>query len=120
MREIKFRAWDKYQNIMFSMNNLKLSCGPNGFEFHLYKPEGGLGKAILMQYTGLKDKSGKEIYEGDIVKMWHTEYNTGGIGDGYKNEVIEFRNGQYTSISLHESHPPMIIGNIYENPELLD
>lgn len=116
MREIKFRAWD--ENEMFFPNSdawFKLKKGiieipPKGY--------------VLMQFTGLKDKNGTEIYEGDIVK--HSYYPNQGyiewLGMNPKNHYI----GQYCitdvndeSISISPSKDLEVIGNIYENPNLL-
>jgi len=77
---------------------------------------------IIMQYTGLKDKNGKEIYEGDIVKYQYDE------GDGFRwnTEIITWMDnltgwfpivvGYHSGFSMKDLE---IIGNIYENPELL-
>ena len=75
MREIKFRAWDKKLSKMFKLENCI------NFEISdLYDPRPQHEDLIVMQYTGLKDKNGKEIYEGDIlhiieVGMYGGEYN---------------------------------------------
>jgi len=120
MREIKFRAWDKEKKEMFEHGLFYLStqkdfvegflCQINDGEWVDYK-----GKLTLMQYTGLKDKNGKEIYEGDIVNNY--EYNY---------EVIFFNGSFGLEISKDELKSPLcfynnieVIGNIYENPELL-
>lgn len=75
---------------------------------------------ILMQYTGLKDWEGKEIYEGDIFK-WGCQ-----IGSVYQNNnswvFAKTANPEYPSMALTISRTKegKIIGNIYENPELLN
>ena len=123
MREIKFRAWDKEQRKMWqtglSSPHLQFN---NGEIFWLYdrghKLQNGIDKSIvLMQYTGLKDKNGKEIYEGDIVKwdeganisqvVWWNEHGQFMLKDGVNDGV------GIGTMSLE------LIGNIYENPELL-
>ena len=114
MREIKFRAfWDKWDSMyLFDIYNV-----PNLHE-----------KAVIMQYTGLKDKNGKEIYEGDILN-YEYEYGKFCIADVY----FEERTGLYRISKQINKHQAInhilglvsicrnmeIIGNIYENPELL-
>lgn len=110
MREIKFRAWDGKRmttsGIMFNNTN---SC--------LEVPQGSQMK--LMQYTGLKDKNGKEIYEGDIINssMRFCAYGTVVFSEKLGAWVSFVK--EHNDILLSELIGVEILGNIYENPELL-
>jgi uncharacterized phage protein (TIGR01671 family) len=125
MRKIKFRAWDKEYKRMFNVVEINYNESETLICRKPYKNEkvnwitSGLvlgEECEIMQFTGLKDKNDKEIYEGDIVQ---TGYN----GDT-KGEVV-FEYGVYlvktNRSDMHFNHPEeyKVIGNIYENPELL-
>ena len=108
MREIKFRAWDPYTKKMDYDCRDALSFW-NGIAV----PE---GDHIPLQFTGLKDKNGAEIYEGDILKIGPQAYPV--VWDdkgthGWKLDTPHFGIGASQS-TFYE-----VIGNIYENPELL-
>lgn len=135
MREIKFRAWDKEENEMHFDVGIDEHGIPYKFPHDLdsidtvsadaadYWPD-----AELMQFTGLKDKSGKEIYEGDIVKYRKHPQKTkvgevaftsyGAFAIKNQNE-LERERGFWTWTSFNGMNSLEVIGNIYENPELL-
>lgn len=99
MREIKFRVWDELQKQMRQVDLLPLPY-----------------KDVLMQYTGLKDKNGKEIYEGDVVKIDGDKKYIGEIKWNVLGFVCDYG---IDGIKNHLPDYVEIIGNIYENPELL-
>lgn len=114
MREIKFRAWIKKDKRMEHCIDVNPFYIGDCDRMH-WKHE----EVELMQYTGLKDKNGKEIYQGDIVKESNSkgiiayEYCFFGIAwiankDFYNNAL------KYHSSTIE------VIGNIYENPDLLE
>jgi uncharacterized phage protein (TIGR01671 family) len=113
MREIKFRAWSKDENKMLEPETLRylVNLRPMSDEFS--------GKE-WMQFTGLKDKNGKEIYEGDIVESSDKE-----IGVVFwEQETTSYVLSQ--SDDIDDNHWSglqeggwEVIGNTWENPELL-
>lgn len=148
-REIKFRAWDKIQEkmvynvgifptgeAMFPMDygaELNNKTAPRFVESAFVEDGKEKWKDILMQFTGLKDKNGKEIYEGEILKTCDNPKGETNIGRvEWRNYMAQFvwycklkTGGAITcELSNHlekegiaESYK--IIGNIYENPDLL-
>jgi uncharacterized phage protein (TIGR01671 family) len=132
MRDLKFRAWDS-QNMFISPS---LSDGSqylgSWFEAHsILHSEFGKQNEI-MQYTGLKDRNGNEIYEGDIIKR--TQHIDGHFVDrifetyevSYNNEIAGFEykpieNKHYKQYTVRPfgGEELEIIGNIHQNKELL-
>jgi len=109
MRDIKFRVWNKTAEVMIK-DVLDLDCGT---------------AEVLMQYTGLKDKNGVEIYEGDVI-TYQEEPQKMQAKVVWKNGGFVFVYEDGTENITSESwYAPMdveiteVIGNIYENPELL-
>lgn len=138
MREIKFRFWDSKEKRMYEMTPELVICyngevsrllyheDEHNAEYSCIEWEGTVYSEhiIPLQYTGLKDINGKEIYEGDIVKI-----------PNCKNPItpftlceVRYENGAYKIISLKNKKIKdylanwecLIIGNIYENPELIN
>ena len=125
----KFRAWDKEDEVMCEVDAIGFSEGAvtisneNVKYYHL-----GINEIELMQSTGLKDKNGTEIYEGDILEV---EKNEDGTYKGTINGKTFFDRfqGYSSKIKVEGMHDintlrywnnrVRIIGNIYENPELL-
>lgn len=108
MREIKFRAWDK-EFKRFSEKALNHTIADINFHTD-YE---------WMQYTGLKDKNGKEIFEGDILAINNTRYVVGYrvYSGGWQ---LEIKNEYCAEMVQGNCELLEIIGNIYENPELLE
>lgn len=111
-RIIKFRAWDGDQMI-----NDFVRVGEDG---HFYGHGTGADEYIPMQFTGLTDKSGVEIFEGDIVR-WHRKCDG---SDWLENSEVKYMEGGFVigkDLELLMVFYPHceVIGNIHEHPHLL-
>jgi len=116
MREIKFRAWlaETKKIVYFDLWGLDGNYIISADE--MFDEDDG---DVVMQYTGLKDKNGREIYEGDIVKdnCGHWDKKEVEISPQFFHEAIEYG----LLRGLLSGKPVLeIIGNIYENPELIE
>jgi uncharacterized phage protein (TIGR01671 family) len=109
MREIKFRQWDSVHKTMIDGAAIISDGHFRGFSLSNFSVN------VPMQYTGLKDKNGKEIYEGDI--LGHVEYEK--TQKPFRGEMKWIKDEcRYSFFAPIEKF--IIIGNIYENPELLN
>ena len=143
MRRLKFRAWDKEHNFMYKVMRVAFENGmtyawreaiAGEFAMHIGRSVGK--EAELMQYIGINDMNGQEIYEGDIIKITFDENYT--IKPSYIGKVEYGTEWDYPAFDLFpwidcemnafswlksESDPSVkkyeVIGNIFENPELL-
>jgi len=138
-REIKFRAWDGNRIVHFS--NLMIGIGKGYlpdrdeavrdkepyvyFTEDTFNGEVSLGTHEIMQYIGLKDKHGKEIYEGDIITCWATQREIHDVLDKDEKVVVKYNDGYFYPFGYNagwrsEVSDVEVIGNIHENPELLN
>ncbi|EOH8748955.1 YopX family protein [Enterococcus faecalis] len=124
----KFRAWDKRENTMRDVAVLHFTKGGKVNSIEYWKTPSELKSyhvrnLVLMQSTGLKDKNGVEIFEGDVLYYIPFEMHI-------NNSIVVFekgsfckkmlRNGKLTSVRFIDSEEYEVIGNIHENPELLE
>ncbi|SFA70613.1 YopX family protein [Clostridium frigidicarnis] len=133
MREIKFRAWCKKHKYIYDVCSLRFI----GDKVSANDNSSCIGEEILMQYTGLKDENGKEIYEGDIVKFTERHYENCNKKRLTSEETsIQIVVYDYYSFGLRGSlkdkdlrpfiwalsfdYKIEVIGNIYEDQKLLE
>lgn len=124
-REIKFRAFDPVKKEMW-FNQFCITSSGNvqkseiSREWHSWKNE----DFILMQFTGLRDKNGVPIFEGDVLRT-----SSAAGKDGFMYGIIEFRANQKDGagftwrncdIGSYKAINSDIVGNIYEHPQLLE
>lgn len=133
MREIKFRAWDFGTEEMISVDDIQF-YNPEEVEIDVgifLKPKPVQPTMIntksawrvvdgedvvLMQYTGLHDKNGKEVYEGDVCVdddegLYEVKFDEGAFVSIFDGNIVEYL--------CETAHSITVIGNIYKNPELL-
>lgn len=130
MREIKFRAWDKNNNFeIFTFDNMRVADYLHKKSKPYILINGGpvdLNDCVIEQFTGLHDKNGKEIYDGDLCLLYNPYDGLPAIGcakvvfsyDYIGGWVLTFDGIEKLNIGSRTQQIE-IIGNIHKNPELL-
>jgi hypothetical protein len=115
MREIKFRAWDTSD-----VEKGPYMLGPYDLTDAIFSHT-QVRRMPLMQYTGLKDKNGVEIYEGDIVEWWDS-FGVSGLGnDSFSTRMqVKYEHGAFEPVAGLIPADMEVLGNYYQNPELLN
>jgi uncharacterized phage protein (TIGR01671 family) len=133
VREIKFRALNIYKKEMcydFILNSrgsffdvyseCEDTCHCGAQEYGIQR-ESSIDSDYIMQYTGLKDKNGKEIYEGDLIRLY--ENNNGFPEVVFKNQYVGgwvlVHGDNECSLGARKDYELEIVGNIHENKDLL-
>ena len=116
-RKIKFRVWDSHHKTMDLVESLKFSENGSIFEIntdnYINIPNEDL---TLMQFTGLLDKNGKEIWEGDIV---HPHHHKSRLRQVTWDETFAMFRLDTLTLSTHHCQDMEVLGNIHEHPELI-
>ena len=119
MREIKFRAWDKETKKMFPV--LEIDFVNEWIRMHSEitgQHCNHLDNLVLMQFTGLKDKTSREICEGDIILSPNNELGEISWDYFYASFCVTFNGGFSEELDITLASNSEIVGNIYENKEL--
>lgn len=132
-RPFKFRVWDKENKTWHNPNILEVWEETGNLEPYQYIKTGKLDPIympldnwIIQEYTGVKDKDGKEIYEGDIIEytyeIYEHDFETGNIGEVYFEDgafIFDRKRGFCYFDSNFLKNTIKVIGNICENAELI-
>lgn len=128
----RFRAWDKIHKTMYEVDDImSIDFGKSEISvktlFFERTNHYDFDDVVLMQSTGLTDKNGKEIFEGDILSIETDEENVKvEVSWDSERALFVFESKKYSEkealgeLFEDNSYPFKIIGNIYENPELLE
>ena len=116
-REIKFRAWDGRKIIQ---SYAHIGSSGRMYTSHTPNPEPDY---IVMQYTGLKDRHGVEIYEGDVIDITRAGGDRGYVPVVFREGIfclyVKYWVDEYYPLNTYASEHYEVIGNVYENPDLL-
>lgn len=117
MRDLEFRAWDTNNNAMID----DVFICRNSIEFGQKGYHANKDQFVFMQYTGIKDKIGRKIWEGDILKIYDNGPESSGrnIRTVEISDMIDFFTNEYDPVVGWSWKELEIIGNIYESPDLL-
>ena len=119
----KFRAWDKTYKKMYEVDEIHWNCGEFDFIGDAITFKRGADEVELMQSTGLHDKNGKEVFVGDIIKCTRGCLHGVYLEKEYGGTYIGGMPAIYLK-GIREGYAwtgdEVIIGNVYQNPELLE
>lgn len=123
MREIKFRAWHKNKPISHKQMEYEIQDATDVNSTKTFYPNFGCyleaekrGDCIVMQFTELKDKNGKEIYEGDILSYEFPNPSAGYVQEiKWQEDMTECCQSSFDGYETKNIYAARIIGNIYEN-----
>jgi uncharacterized phage protein (TIGR01671 family) len=121
MRPIKFRAWDTSDRIWLDASNNRLTLDGSSLLDANGWPWAIPGRVIIEQFTGLHDKNGREIYEGDVLQLDETypkrlKAVVVFVDGAFKFEWQDNKVTRYSPTGLEDFY---VIGNVHENPELM-
>ena len=120
MKKLKFRAWNKITKSMIIESPISMASIIRDHIRTAYSINGDIigSEYVVMQWTGLTDRNFVDIYEDDIVKIVNKFYKVAYVDDSYMLKDLE-QSRHYLGLYCYrnEAH---VIGNIYENPELLN
>jgi uncharacterized phage protein (TIGR01671 family) len=121
MRQLKFRYYDDLLKRLVYSDEFEWTNALDKLEKFFQLASRYASNGVVQQYTGLKDKNGIEIYEGDILKLNELNYEVMGV-DGQFIATCPYYNKHHWPKFEHfarEARCSEVVGNIFENPELL-